>query len=152
MITAEATKKASLSFRWASISLAVAGLLDSLYLGWIKLSGETAACSGIGDCEAVNTSRYSEIGGVPIALLGALAYAFILFFLYTEGRAPKLSDSSRLAIFGFTLVGTLYSAYLTYIEVAVLYAICPFCVVSAIIMTVLFVMSVIRLRLNDMLE
>jgi uncharacterized membrane protein len=152
MITAKATKIFPLSFRWASKILAILGLLDSLYLGWIKLSGEAAACSDIGDCEAVNTSRFSEIGGIPIAMLGALAYAFILVFLYTEGRAPTLSDSSCLAVFGLTLVGTLYSAYLTYIEVAVLHAICPFCTVSAVIMTILFVMSIIQLRLNDQLE
>jgi len=84
MNTTIETKKSFSSFHWPSILLAILGLIDSLYLGWIKLAGETAACSGIGDCEAVNTSRYSEIGGVPIALLGALAYAFILFFLFAE--------------------------------------------------------------------
>jgi uncharacterized membrane protein len=52
----------------------------------------------------------------------------------------------RLAFFGFTLAGTLYSIYLTYVEVAILRAICPFCVVSAVVMLALFIIAVYRLR------
>ncbi len=47
------------------------GLLDSIYLSYIKLSHNEAFCAGIGDCDVVNTSPYSEIAGIPIALLGA---------------------------------------------------------------------------------
>ncbi|RME07803.1 MAG: hypothetical protein D6803_02905, partial [Anaerolineae bacterium] len=57
--------KNSNTLRWTAIVLAAIGLIDSLYLTWIKLAHKTAACAGIGDCEAVNTSIYSQIGGVP---------------------------------------------------------------------------------------
>ena len=58
----------------ASIILALIGLVDSVYLTWIKITNQEAICSSIGDCEAVNTSVYSEIAGIPIAFLGVGAY------------------------------------------------------------------------------
>jgi uncharacterized membrane protein len=134
------------------IVLAVAGLIDSLYLSWLKVTGNTAACSGIGDCETVANSRFSEIGGFPISILGVLGYLLIIVLLLLELRRPKWGEPLTMAVFGITLVGTLYSAYLTYLEVAVLQAICPFCVVSAIVMTLLFVLSIFRLRKIDVVE
>ncbi len=131
--------------RRVSIALVVIGLIDSLYLTWIKLAHATAACAGIGDCEAVNSSVYSEIGGVPIALLGAGAYLVMLILLLLEPRGGFWAENGPLGVFGLSLVGVLYSAYLTYIEVAVLYAICPFCVVSAIVLVALLGVSVVRL-------
>src|SRR4030066_131585 len=64
--------------RIAAIVLALVGLADSAYLAYVKLTNQLASCSNLGDCETVNSSRYSEIGGVPIALLGAAAYLIIL--------------------------------------------------------------------------
>ena len=130
----------------AAVLLSLVGALDSAYLGWLKISGSVAACSNIGDCEAVNSSRYAEIAGVPIALLGLLAYLAILALLLIEPRLPNWKEGLRLAFFGFTLAGTLYSVYLTYIELAVLRAICPYCVVSAVVMVGLFMIALYRLR------
>lgn len=135
--------------RVVSVGLSALGLLDSLYLTWVKLADATAACSNFGDCETVNQSRYSEVGGIPIALLGALAYLTIVALLAVGWRLPKVDHVTRLAIFGLALTGTFYSAYLTYLEVAVLRAICPFCVLSAISITAILVLSVIRLREED---
>ena len=129
-----------------SLGLAVIGLMDSIYLSWIKLSGTTALCGGVGDCESVNNSIYSEINGIPIAFLGAGAYLLILGILLLEGRLGADADWPVLSLFGLSLIGTLYSIYLTYIEVAVLRAICPYCVVSAIVITLLLAISVVRLR------
>jgi uncharacterized membrane protein len=131
---------------WLSLALMLLGLGVSAYLSWTKLSGNTAACGPIGDCESVNNSRYAQIGGVPIALFGALGYLALLAALVIEVRWRSFSGAARLAAFGVSLVGTLYSAYLTYIEVAVLRAICPYCVVSAIAMTVILILCVLRLR------
>ena len=132
--------------RSLSLGLTLLGLGVSAYLTWIKLTGNTASCGPIGDCESVNHSRYAEIGGVPIALLGALGYLVLLVALLVEVRCHRLSHAARLAAFGVSLVGTLYSAYLTYVEVAVLRAICPYCVVSAIAMTLVLILCVLRLR------
>jgi uncharacterized membrane protein len=129
--------------------LAAVGLLDSLYLAWIKLSNNTAACAGIGDCDAVNSSRYAEVAGIPIALIGVLGYLVILVALAAELRWPQAAWTLRLAVFGMALACALYSAYLTYIELAVIYAVCPFCVVSAVCMVGILILSVLRLRAAD---
>lgn len=131
--------------RRIAIGMAGLGLIDSLYLTVVKLANATAICSGIGDCETVNSSRYSEIGGIPIAVLGAGAYLAILLLLLWEPNLRFNRDYARLAVFGISLSGTLYSAYLTYVEVQILRAICPFCVVSAVLMTGIFAISVTRL-------
>ena len=129
-----------------SVILVMVGAIDSAYLAFLKFAGMVAACSDIGDCEAVNNSKYAEIGGIPLALLGLLGYLAILAFLVLETRFPSWRDGLHLGVFGFTLAGTIYSTYLTYIEIAVLHAICPYCVVSAVVMLLLFVISIIRLR------
>lgn len=125
--------------------LAVIGLLDSLYLTWAKLTHTAVICGGSTECQTVNDSPYAEIAGIPISLLGMGAYIVILGLLYLENRGEIWAEYSRMFLFGITLVGVLYSAYLTYIEVAVIYAICPYCVVSAVVMLLLFVIAIIRL-------
>ena len=132
--------------RIASLLLAVLGLLDSIYLTWVKFSGKYALCGPIGNCESVNTSQYSEVFGIPIALLGAGAYLVVIISLSLEYRSSFWAEYSPIIVFGISLIGVLYSIYLTYIEVAVLKAICPYCVISAIILVILLVLSSIRLR------
>jgi uncharacterized membrane protein len=131
----------------AAVVLAALGFIDAAYLTWVKLAHQTSSCAGIGDCETVNTSRFSEVGGVPIALAGAAAYLVILLLLYLDRPGTPGSETARLALFGVTFAGTLYSAYLTYIELFVLKAVCPFCVFSAVMMVGLFILSLVRLRL-----
>jgi uncharacterized membrane protein len=128
------------------VVLGIVGALDSAYLAWLKITGSVAACGNYADCEAVNSSRYAEVAGVPIAILGLLGYLAILGVTLLEIREPLWKSGLRLAFFGFTLAGTLYSVYLTYIEVAILRAICPFCVVSAVVMLALFIIAIYRLR------
>ncbi len=132
---------------WGSVVAAALGLLDAGYLTWLKLSHNVAACGGLGDCETVNNSRFSEIGPVPIALLGAGAFLLMLALLLWEKRAGGGVAIARYGVFALALIGTLYSAYLTYVEVAILQAICPFCVVSALLLLVLLVLSILRLNL-----
>ena len=133
-------------FRIASLILAVLGLLDSIYLTWVKFSGKYALCGPIGNCESVNTSQYSEVFGIPVAILGAGAYLVVIISLSLESRGSFWAEYSPIIVFGISLIGVLYSIYLTYIEVAVLKAICPYCVISAIILVILLVLSSIRLR------
>jgi uncharacterized membrane protein len=131
--------------RITSLVLAILGLLDSIYLTWVKFTGKYALCGPIGNCESVNTSKYSEIFGIPIALLGAGAYLVIILLLLIESRSSFWEEFSLVVVFGTSLIGVLYSIYLTYIEIAVLMAICPYCVISAIILVLLLVLSSIRL-------
>ncbi len=128
------------------VFLSTLGLLDSIYLSWIKLSNQEALCSGIGSCDVVNGSEYSSIVGIPIAIFGAAAYITLLVALLGEQKNNFLKENGPLIVFGVSLFGFLYSLYLTYVELFVIYAICPYCVLSAIVMTVIFVLSWIRLR------
>src|SRR5512135_1947023 len=94
----------------------IIGLVDALYLTYIKLSNTTAGClPGVGNCEVVNTSVYSQVFGIPIAIFGALAYIALLAIFLFEDRLPFLEENAGSLIFGITLVGVLYSAYLTYL-------------------------------------
>ena len=131
--------------RISSLTLAVLGLLNSIYLTWVKFTGKYELCGPIGNCESVNTSQYSEMFGIPIALLGAGAYLVMIISLSLESRGSFWVEYSPIIVFGSSLIGVLYSIYLTYIEVAVLKAICPYCVISAIILVLLLVLSSIRL-------
>ena len=132
--------------RIAMMVLSLLGLLIASYLVYIKISPAAPFCGGIGDCEAVNTSIYSTFYGIPIALFGALAYAALLVSLFLEGRAALFSAYGPIFVFGISLMGTLYSAYLTYIELFVIYKICPYCAASAVVMTVIFILSILHLR------
>lgn len=126
--------------------LALIGLIDSLYLTWIKISHTEALClPGIGNCDIVNNSRYAEIMGIPVAALGASAYLTILLVLGIGWRYPSGKEFANLALFGLTLAGTGYSGYLTYLEFAIIKAICPFCLLSAIVMGLLFIIATARL-------
>ena len=136
----------AVSWAWRlSLALAVLGMLVSGYLTWIKVSNTQAFCSGVGDCEAVNSSAYSEIRGVPVAVLGFAAYLAIAALLAAEKRLAALREYAPLAIFGLALTGTLYSAYLTYVELFVIKAVCPYCVASALIITTVLILSILRL-------
>lgn len=131
---------------WIFVITSVIGIVNGLYLTLLKLTNNKNLCiQGLGDCWSVNTSKYSQILGIPVALLGTLAFLSILLIFVLEEKIGFLRDYSKYLLFGLSLVGVLFSAYLTYIELAVIQAICPFCVLSALAMAVLFALSVIRL-------
>lgn len=134
--------------RSISIVLAGIGLLDSIYLTWIKLANQYAICGPIGDCESVNSSPYAEIAGIPIALFGAGAYLLIIILLFLEQRDGFWSEYGTMLVFGLSLVGVLYSGYLTYLELFVIRAICPYCVLSAVVLVLLLTISILRLVIN----
>jgi uncharacterized membrane protein len=135
-------------YRVGSIILAGIGLIDSLYLTYVKLSNSYAICGPIGDCESVNSSIYAEIAGIPIALLGAGAYLAIILLLLSEKRGKFWAEYASISVFGISFAGVLYSAYLTFVEIFVLRAICPYCVVSALVLVILLALSSARLFRN----
>jgi uncharacterized membrane protein len=127
------------------VGLAGLGLIDAIYLTYVKYIGASIACSGLGDCAAVNNSAYSQLAGIPIALIGALGYLTLLGLLLAEERWPVWDENFHYLQFGIALIGALYSVYLSYIEIAILRAVCPFCAFSAAMMVALFILSSIRL-------
>jgi len=126
---------------------AIIGALDAAYLTWVKLSHNEVLCApGIGDCYTVNTSRYSELYGIPVAIFGLATFLFIIAILILETRLPILEENGSMIVFGISLVGVIYSAYLSYLEEFVIHAWCPYCVLSAIVITIIFIISIIRLK------
>jgi uncharacterized membrane protein len=133
------------SLKLASFIAAILGGLDALYLLIYKITSAPTMCLGSGDCATVNSSPYSEIRGIPISLLGLLAYLAIIGIHMLESRMDFFKQNGILLNFGISLVGVLFSAYLTYVELYVIHAVCPFCVASAILITIVFIIAIIRL-------
>ena len=123
--------------------LALIGIFVASYLSYIHWFPESNLCTGLGDCETVNASRWATIRGVPIAVLGLGMYVLILGLSLYRLRV-KTEPNTMIApvIFGLSLVGVLYSGYLTYLELFVIHAICPYCVASAIFVTLIFGLAV----------
>ena len=135
---------------WLFTIMASIGLVDSAYLIWIKIANDKVYClPGVGDCWTVNTSQYSQVLGIPVSVFGVIGYLAILVVALQGNRIGFLHNNRDMLLFGMTLAGFLYSIYLTYLELFVINAICPFCVLSAIAMTILFILSVIRLVKNQ---
>jgi uncharacterized membrane protein len=145
------TSRNTLSTNWdparlIGVALAAVGLLNAVYLSWLHFSGGTSSlCSKGSGCDTVQNSAYSEIGGIPIALLGIAGYTLILLALLLDKR---LAEWGPTIVLGASLIGTLYSAYLTYLELYVLHAVCLYCVASAVFMVGLLTVAVLRFSPN----
>ena len=133
------------SLRWISIALSILGAADAIYLLILKYSQVEAMCIGNHGCINVNNSVYSMIYGIPVSLLGLLAYLAITSILFMEPRWKLAKLRGPLAVFGLSLTGALFSAYLTYLEYFVIHAVCPFCIASAVLISLIFILSIIRL-------
>jgi uncharacterized membrane protein len=128
-----------------SILLAAFGALVSAYMTVYKLTDNQTMCLGSGGCSAVNSSVYSEVYGIPVAVVGFFGYSAILAVLALR-RGPRIITSNRVLLtFGLSLTGFLFNVYLIYAEIALIKAYCPFCIASQVTMTILFILSVVRL-------
>ena len=122
------------------VALTVIGLGVATYLTYIHYAGIKPLCGkGGGSCEIVQTSQYSKLAGVSVALIGLIGYLAILGSLLAPER-----EESRFATVAFTTVGFGFSAYLTYREIFSIHHICEWCLSSAIIITILMALSVVR--------
>ena len=110
--------------------VAVVGLADATYLAVQALTGETLSCGGSPDCFRVLGSSYAKLGGIPVAILGALAYftvfTFATFAAFGYPRAPKFLALIAGAMFLTTL-------WLLYVQAFLLHAYCRYCLFSAAI-------------------
>jgi uncharacterized membrane protein len=111
--------------------ICVIGIAVATYLTYTHYAKLNVVCPVSGGCETVQKSVYSKLGGVPVAVLGLAGYIAILITLFIR------NELGRIAGFGMALVGCLFSLYLTYREVFTIKAICPWCVSSAVMMTLL---------------
>lgn len=130
----------SRTLRITLLVLTVIGIGLASYLTYVHYSGIKPLCGrNGGTCEKVQTSRYSELAGVPVALMGLIGYVAILGTLLL-----REDERSRFATVAITLGGFGFSCYLTYREVFTLKEICEWCVSSAILMTILMCLSMWR--------
>ncbi len=133
------------SLRITLIALTVIGLGVATYLTYIHYAGIKPLCGrNGGGCEIVQTSEYSKLAGVPVALIGLIGYVTILGSLLV----PE-TEGSRFATVAFTVVGFGFSAYLTYRELFSIHHICEWCVSSAVIVTVLMCLAIWRFLRGD---
>lgn len=131
--------------RIAMIVIAVLGLGLTSYLTYVHYSGVPPLCSTTHNtCLKVQTSVYSKIAGVPVALIGLIGYVAILAALLAPQR-----EATRFAAMAFTLVGFGFSAYLTYRELFSLHEVCEECVTSAVLMTLLTCLATWRFLRGD---
>ena len=144
------TTKASGGFRgllWTSAGLCGLGILVAGYLVTKRFTGGSLACTRWAQCDVVNNSVYSQIYGVPISVIGLAGYLVLLALafaaMWTEGRTQR---QILLVSFVLSLGGVGFSAYLTYLEIYVIEALCAWCVASAIIITVLAIVTAVTIR------
>ena len=134
----------SRTLRRVMIVLAVIGLGVASYLTYVHYAGFGALLCvgghpGHSSCQTVQSSVWSKVGGIPVALLGLLGYIGILGSLLAPDR-----EETRLATLGLTVIGFGFSAYLTYRELFSIHAICEWCVSSAVILTLLLIGAIVR--------
>ena len=134
----------STKLRWAMVVIAVLGLALASYLVYVHYSGSKPVCTTSGACLKVQTSVYSKLAGVPVALIGLIGYIAIFLSLLVPDR-----DEARLATLGMTVIGVCFSGYLTYREVFTLKTICEECAASAVLMLILFLCAGARYVLGD---
>jgi uncharacterized membrane protein len=129
--------------RAGALACCALGLAIAAYLTYVHYAGISPVCEIAHGCEKVQTSQWSSLAGVPVALLGLAGYAGILAALLAPGENAKVTAA------GLALVGAGFSAYLTYREIFTIEAICIWCVASAVLMTALAVLTVLRLLRDE---
>lgn len=123
---------------WLIPLLALAGLGVSIYLAYVEINQVEAICGPVGECNIVQASPYARILGVPIAVLGILNYLLVMTLWLGRRWLPGMwATGPALGLLGLSLVGVLFSIYLTWLEIFVIRAVCLWCLSSAVITLVL---------------
>jgi uncharacterized membrane protein len=127
------------ALRRAICALALGGAGLAGYLTYVRYTGGVLACTS-GGCELVQGSRYAEVAGVPVALIGLVGYLAIAAAAFLPGE-PGAALGAALTVAGFA-----FGAYLIYVQVVLIDAICQWCLASDGVMTALLVLAALRLR------
>jgi uncharacterized membrane protein len=135
----------------ALLLLAVLGAAIASYLTYVAIWEEgNAFCTGIGDCRRVQQSQYARVAGTPVAVFGLAMYTGLLAMLALRRWRPQVLPRP-LAVWTVALAagGVIYSGYLTWLEIAIIQAICVWCVTSAAVVTAICVLALPDLRPPD---
>ena len=129
------------ALRFAAGVMALAGIAVAGYLTWAHFGDEAVACIAGGGCETVQESEYAEVAGIPVALLGLVAYSVV------AGLVAWDTPNARLGAATIALVGLLFSMYLLALQLFVIDAICVWCLANDIVIApALAVLTALRLR------
>ncbi|MBA3580737.1 MAG: vitamin K epoxide reductase family protein [Gemmatimonadaceae bacterium] len=128
--------------RMVVAALALAGIFVALYLTLYKLGAIGELSCQVGSCETVNSSPWAVFLGAPVAAWGIGFYA-VTFVVAMAGLQGRFADSRRLSLVLVLLsgFGVAFSGWLTYLELFVIHAICQWCVVSAVLVLAIFLVS-----------
>jgi uncharacterized membrane protein len=139
--------RGSQGWLWAPVLLAAAGVLVSGYLSVKRFTNGSLACSRWAECDVVNNSVYAKFYGVPVAFIGLAGYLVMMCLAMAALQAEGATQRRLLGV-GFLLAlgGFGFSVYLTYLELYVIEAICMWCVISAILATLLAIVGGFNLR------
>ncbi|MBT7074801.1 MAG: vitamin K epoxide reductase [Calditrichaeota bacterium] len=132
------------NWSWLIPFFCLIGLGIASYLSYVEMTFVAAICGPIGDCNAVQQSEYARLFDIiPIGILGVIGYIAILFsWVFLHYANTVLANSAAVSLLVVTSIGTLFSIYLTFLELFVIGAICIWCITSAILMTVLMLLSI----------
>ena len=129
--------------RWAIGVLALIGAAVAAYLTYARYADASLFClSGSSGCETVQRSRYAELAGVPVAVLGLCAYLAILVTALLPGRGAAAAGAV------IALAGVLFSGWLLYAQVALIDALCQWCVASDVVISLTAAAALVRLRIS----
>ena len=125
------------------LALSLLGLFDSTYLWWVYTSpSRPMVCIGGGGCDAVRASAYAHLWGQPLPVFGVAMYAVLALLLFSQPLGPaQWALARRYLVATLSGFGFLFSVYLTVLEGRVIHAWCAWCVVSALTVTAIFLVS-----------
>lgn len=118
------------------VILSLAGFADAVYLALVHFYQSDAGCSLIAGCDAVLTSEYALVAGVPLAYMGVLYYLSLIigFMMYYQTESRAILNG----VYVVNITGFLFSLWLVYVQAALVGAFCQYCLISAFITTVIF--------------
>ena len=135
-----------MTLRRLTAVLALIGIAIAGYLTIVHFRESLLVCSGISDCETVQTSQYAEILGIPVALLGLLCFIALFGLAVVRIIQPERADIITMIMFVMVVGSIGFYIYLTYLELFVIGAICQWCVASSLLMVGMLVTESIQLR------
>lgn len=128
--------------RMAMAALSLIGLFIALYLTLHRMGViGTLACGVTGGCDVVQSSAYATFMGIPVPFIGLAGYLVLFIVSYGSMQGSARERRTAIALLALSAVAFLFSVYLTVLEAFVIHAWCRWCVVSAVIATLIFFCS-----------
>ncbi len=135
--------------RMAAALLSLLGLLDAAYLALERVTGGPIACPVGGGCETVQSSVYALLFGVPVAFIGVAGYALLLAVAILSLQADYLGGISLGALLlALASIALLAGIYFMYLQIAVIGAICFWCVIAALLDLLIWLAALVNWRLG----